>query len=90
MAITEATVISWLSANYPSVLIGLSVGIIYVVAYLRLKAFFDRMEKVETELTSLKQEQVRLKAKLSQLILSHCQQHKDDLKELMQEKKNDD
>ena len=90
MVITEATVISWLSANYPSVLIGLSVAIIYVATYLRLKAFFDRMEKVETELTAQKRELVRLKSKLSQLILSHCQQHKDDLKELMQEKKNDD
>lgn len=90
MVITEATVISWLSANYPSVLIGLTVAIIYVAAYLRLKAFFDRMEKVETELTAQKRELVRLKSKLSQLILSHCQQHKDDLKELMQEKKNDD
>ena len=89
MVITEATVISWLSANYPSVLVGLSVAIIYVAAYLRLKAFFDRMEKVETELTAQKRELVRLKARLSQLILSHCQQHKDDLKELMQEKRDD-
>ena len=89
MVITEATVISWLSANYPSVLIGLSVAIIYIAAYLRLKAFFDRMEKVETELTAQKRELVRLKARLSQLILSHCQQHKDDLKELMQEKRDD-
>lgn len=89
MVITEATVISWLSANYPSVLIGLSVAIIYVAAYLRLKAFFDRVEKVETELTAQKRELVRLKARLSQLILSHCQQHKDDLKELMQEKRDD-
>lgn len=89
MVITEAAVISWLSANYPSVLIGLSVAIIYVAAYLRLKAFFDRMEKVETELTAQKRELVRLKSKLSHLILSHCQQHKDDLKELMQEKKDD-
>lgn len=89
MVITEAAVISWLSANYPSVLIGLSVAIIYVAAYLRLKAFFDRMEKVETELTAQKRELVRLKARLSQLILSHCQQHKDDLKELMQEKRDD-
>ena len=89
MVITEATVINWLSANYPSVLIGLSVAIIYVAAYLRLKAFFDRMEKVATELTAQKRELVRLKSKLSQLILSHCQQHKDDLKELMQGKNDD-
>jgi hypothetical protein len=89
MVITEATVINWLSVNYPSVLIGLSAAIIYVVAYLRLKAFFDRMEKMETELTAQKRELVRLKSKLSQLILSHCQQHKDDLKELMQEKKDE-
>ena len=89
MAITEATVINWLSVNYPSVLIGLSAAIIYVVAYLRLKAFFDRMEKMETELTTQKRELVRLKSKLSQLILSHCQQHKDDLKELMQGKNDD-
>lgn len=93
MVITEATVISWLSANFPSVAIGLTAAITYVVIYSRLRAFLDRIETTEKELIKQARELSRLKTRLSRVILTHCQRHSDDMASLMktedEEKDND-
>lgn len=93
MVITEATVINWLSANFPSVLLGLTAAITYVVIYSRLRTFLDRIETTEKELIKQSKEVARLKAKLSRVILTHCQRHSEDMANLMKiedEEKNDD
>lgn len=83
MGITEATVISWLSANFPSVLIGLIAATTFTAIYYRLRTFLDRMDKAETELVKISKNLYRLKLKVNQIILSHCMKHREDMEELM-------
>ncbi len=93
MVITEATVINWLSANFPSVLLGLTAAITYVVIYSRLRTFLDRIETTEKALIQQSKELARLKTKLSRVILTHCQRHSEDMANLMKiedEETNDD
>lgn len=83
MVITEATVISWLSANFPSVAIGLIAATTFIVIYLRLRTFLDRMDNAETELIKVRKDLYRIKMKVSQMVLMHCKLHKEDMEALM-------
>jgi len=83
MVITEAMLTSWLSANFPSVLIGLITATTFIAIYLRLRVFLDRMDKAETELVKVSKSLYRLKLKVNQIVLFHCRMHKEDLESLM-------
>ncbi len=83
MPTTEAQTLKWLSENWPSVLVGLSAGITYVAAYLRLQTFLGRIDKAEKEMVRLAREMVHLKVKLAQVVLTHCQKYPAEMERLM-------
>lgn len=80
---TEATLITWLSSNWPSLVIGLSGALIYVTAYLRLAAFLARVDAAEKAIVKLNRKCLLIKMKVEKLVLQHCSRHEEDLKELM-------
>ena len=83
MPITEAQAWIWISSNWPSVVIGLSVAITYVAAYSRLVAYLGRLEKVEKELLRSNREVMQLRIRVAKLTVNHCQRHPEDLERLM-------
>lgn len=90
---TETQVLTWLYSNWPSVLLGLSVALIYVSAWSRLNTFLARIEKSEKATVKQAQELVQVKVKIAQLCLIHCKKYGDDLDKLMkieEEPPNDD
>ena len=76
----------WLAENWPSVVIGLTTGFIYVYAWMRLNSYLLRMEATEKELVKQKHEWLMLKSKVNKIILVHCKKHQDDLEALLKEK----
>lgn len=83
MPTIETQILNWLSGNWPSVAAGLSVGITYVAAYLRLQTFLGRIDKAEKELLRLSREQVHLKARIAKIVLNHCMKYPLEMQELM-------
>jgi len=83
MPITEATLISWLSGNWPSVLLGLTAAITYVAAISRLQKFTARIDTTERELLRISHEIACQKAKMARVMIHHCRRHPEDMEQLM-------
>lgn len=87
---TEATLISWLSGNWPSLMIGLSGALIYVSAYVKLTAFLARVDAAEKAIVKLNRKCLLTRIKVEKLVLQHCSRHEEDLKDLMSPAKEED
>jgi len=81
---------TWLSANWPSVVLGLSAALIYISAWSKLNAFLLRIEKDEKETARQGKELVQVKQKVGQLCLIHCKRHGEDLDRLMKVEEESD
>jgi hypothetical protein len=87
---TEQTVLTWLSNNYPSVVLGLSVGITYAVLYLRLQGFLTRITTLEKQVISQAREMIHVKIKIAKVIMTHCQRYPNEMEKLMKIEETDE
>lgn len=87
---TEATLITWLSDNWPSLMIGLSGALIYATAYLKLTAFLARVDAAEKAIVKLNRKCLLTRIKVEKLVLQHCSRHEEDLKELMKPEREEE
>lgn len=83
MPLTEVQVIAWISANWPSVVIGLSAASIYGVAWKRLSEFLSEQERLRKEVERQRVQLNHVKIKLAQLARAHCVRHSEDMDRLM-------
>jgi len=87
---TEATLITWLSAHWPSLMIGLSGALIYVTVYVKLTAFLARVDTAEKAILKLNRKCLLMRMKVERLVLQHCSRHEEDLKELMKPEREEE
>lgn len=80
---TESQVVTWLTNNWPTVVVALSAGTIYVAAYLRLHAFLAIVASQTKQLAALRQ-RVRIQREiLEALIANHCNKYPLETKEML-------
>jgi hypothetical protein len=87
---TEATLITWLSNNWPTLTIGLSGALIYATGYIKLVAFLARVDAAEKAIVKLNRKCLLVRMKVEKLILQHCSRHEEDLKELLKPDREED
>lgn len=80
---TEAQLTKWLLENWPSVVIGCSVALIYIAAFLRLHAFLQRVKKTEDSLVQLQSDFLHLESLVFMMATSHCQKYPLEMKDIM-------
>jgi hypothetical protein len=86
---TEATLITWLSNNWPTLTIGLSGALIYATAYLKLVAFLARVDALEKSIVKLNRKCLSMKLKIERLVLRHCSRHEEDVVDLLKSDKEE-